>query len=206
MSGEDFVNEFGPNGHLTSVGWGAVSRMLTWKDGQMYGDREIRWRHIFDLHFVLALMYRSYDLDFEFMNTMMSYEALGYRLQWTKKLMLPVPFMESWSLYVVDVEERTLLVMDPCETSEPINEMRYKHEDNANFILAGLRRCIHENIAGWEYTGLYLQTILTPISTRIQHHHSRLNYLGQSIAYEVISMRGNIGELPDFMIEEVLPF
>ncbi|XBH69524.1 hypothetical protein VPH35_097374 [Triticum aestivum] len=218
MSGEDFVNEFGPNGHLTSVGWGAVSRMLTWKDAQMYGDWEIRWRHIFDLRFVLALMYRSYDLDFEFMNTMMSYEALGYRLQWTKKLMLPVPFMESWSLYVVDVEERTLLVMDPCETSEPINEMRYKHEDNANFILAGLRRCIHENIAGWyvpaqgrtinynvgmhascelEYTGLYLQTILTP---------SRLNYLRQSIAYEVISMRGNIGELPDFMIEEVLPF
>ena len=36
--------------------------------------------------FQLALMYRSYDLDFEFMNTMMSYEALGYRLQWTKKV------------------------------------------------------------------------------------------------------------------------
>ena len=34
--------------------------------------------------------------------------------------MLPVSMMESWSLYVVDVEERTLLVMDPCETSEPI--------------------------------------------------------------------------------------
>ncbi|XP_037475770.1 uncharacterized protein LOC119353275 [Triticum dicoccoides] len=175
-------------------------------------------------------MYRSYDLDFEFMNTMMSYEALGHRLQWTKKLMLPVPMMESWSLYVVDVKERTLLVMDPCETSEPIEEMQYKHEDNANFILAGLRRCIHENITGWyvpaqgwtinynvgmhesceiedswlhiinysrEYTGLYLQTQLTP---------GRLNYLRQSIAYEVISMRGNVGELPDFMVEEVLPF
>ncbi|XBI66629.1 hypothetical protein VPH35_046162 [Triticum aestivum] len=94
-------------------------------------------------------MYRSYDLDFEFMNTRMSYEALGYCLQWTKKLMLPVPMMDSYSLYVVDVEERTLLVMDPCETSEPMSEVQYKHEDNANFILARLRRCIHENIPGW---------------------------------------------------------
>ena len=65
------------------------------------------------------------------------------------QLMLPVPMMESWSLYVVDAEERKLLVMDPCLTSEPIGQMQDKHEDNANFILAGLRRCIHENIAGW---------------------------------------------------------
>lgn len=40
----------------------------------------------------------------------------------------------------------------------------------------------------------------------ILHLQGRLNYLRQSIAYEVISMRGNRGELPDFMIEEVLPF
>lgn len=65
------------------------------------------------------------------------------------QLMLPVPMMESWSLYVVDAEERKLLVMDPCLTSGPIGQMQDKHEDNANFILAGLRRCIHENIAGW---------------------------------------------------------
>jgi len=38
------------------------------------------------------------------------------------QLMLPVPMMDSWSLYVVDVE-KTLLVMDPCETSETIEEM-----------------------------------------------------------------------------------
>ncbi|XP_037489421.1 uncharacterized protein LOC119368202 [Triticum dicoccoides] len=94
-------------------------------------------------------MQRLYNLDFKFLNTMMSYEALRYLLQWTKKLMLPVPMMGSWSLYVLDVEERALLVMDPCETSEPIQEMQYRHEDNANFILAGLHRCIHKNIPGW---------------------------------------------------------
>lgn len=64
-------------------------------------------------------------------------------------MMFPVPMMDSWSLYVVDVEERTLLGMDPCETSEPPEEMQYKHEDNANIILEGLRRCIHANIPGW---------------------------------------------------------
>ncbi|EMS54455.1 hypothetical protein TRIUR3_25792 [Triticum urartu] len=44
---------------------------------------------------------------------------------------------------------KNLLVIDPCETSEPIEEIRYKHEDNANFILDGLRRCIHVNMPGW---------------------------------------------------------
>lgn len=54
LSGEDFVNEFGPDGHLTSVGWAAVSRMLAYKDGRMYGDWQIRWRHVFDLRFVVS--------------------------------------------------------------------------------------------------------------------------------------------------------
>lgn len=119
--------------------------------------------------------------------------------------------------------------MDPWETSEPIEEMRYKHEDNANIILEGLRRCIHANIPGWhvpyqgwsvnynvgmhpscelednwlhvmnyirKYTGLYIYTPLTA---------ERLHYFRRSIAYEVISLRGNRAELPDFMIE-VVPF
>ncbi|KAM3354275.1 hypothetical protein ACQJBY_025127 [Aegilops geniculata] len=123
--------------------------MLVYKEGKMYRGWQITWRHIFDLQFVLALMYRGSNLDFEYMNTMMSFEALGYRLQWCKKLMLPVPMMESRSLYVVHVEEKTLLVADPCDTSEPEEEVRYKHEDNPNFILEGLHRCIHENFAGW---------------------------------------------------------
>lgn len=115
----------------------------------MYGSWQIRWRHIFDVRFVLALMYNSYSLDFDYMNKMMSFEVLGYRLEWTKKLMLPVPYMNSWSLYVVDVEEKTLLVMDLCETSKAEEVMKLKHEDNANIVLEGLRRCIHANIAGW---------------------------------------------------------
>lgn len=89
------------------------------------------------------------------MNTMMSYEVLGYRLQWTK-LMLPVPMMDGWSLYVVDVEEMTLLVRDPCEASEPIEEMWYKHEDSANLILDGLQWCVHASVAGgafWLWIG-----------------------------------------------------
>lgn len=34
---------------------------------------------------------------------------------------------------------------------------------------------------------------------------NRLHYFRRMIAYEVISMRGNMAELPDFMIE-VVPF
>lgn len=53
-----------------------------------------------------GLMLRSDALDYEFMTSMMDSELQGYRLEWTKKLMLPVPMMGGWSLYVVDIEER----------------------------------------------------------------------------------------------------
>lgn len=55
LSGDDFVKEFGPAGRMTTIGWTAVSRMLVYKEGGMYGDWEIRWRHIFDLRFVVSL-------------------------------------------------------------------------------------------------------------------------------------------------------
>lgn len=47
-----------------------------------------------------------------------------------------------------------------------------------------------------EFTGLYIYNPLTK---------NRLHYFWQMIAYEVISMRGNKAELPDFMLEMV-PF
>lgn len=149
LCGDDFARDFGPNGRLTLTRWVCLGRMITYKEGRMYGSWQMRWRHIFDVRFVLALMYNSYSLNFDYMNTMMSFEVLGYRLEWTKKLMLPVPYMNSWSLYVVDVEEKTLLVMDPCETFKDEDDMKLKHKDNANIILEGLRRCFHANIAGW---------------------------------------------------------
>lgn len=63
--------------------------------------------------------------------------------------MLPVPMMGCWSPYVVDIEDQTLFVMDPCETLVYDNEMRIKHEDNAELVLDGLHKCIQANIAGW---------------------------------------------------------
>lgn len=86
LCGEDFVREFGPNGRLTVIGWICLGRMIVYMEDQMYGSQQIRWRHIFDVRLVLALMYNSYSLDYDYMNTMMSFDALGYRLEWTKKI------------------------------------------------------------------------------------------------------------------------
>ena len=71
----------------------------------------------------------------------------GYRLQWTKKLFLPVEMMGGFSYYVVDVEERTLVVMDPTETSIHDDEMSVKHKVNANLVLRALRRCLSNHFA-----------------------------------------------------------
>lgn len=111
------------------------------------------------------------------------------------QLMLPVPMMDSYSLYVVDVEERTLLVMDPCETSEPMSEVQYKHEDNANFILARLRRCIHENIPGW-----YIPAQGWTINYNVNMHESCEMYGQNAITLNVdIYLLSTFNSLIDLM-------
>ncbi|KAI5000619.1 hypothetical protein ZWY2020_005208 [Hordeum vulgare] len=114
------------------------------------------------------------------------------------------------------------------ETSIHDDEMCVKHEGNAHIVLSGLRRILREHFADWyiaedgwkvsfgysmnepcemddswiylghycrNYNGLYLERQLGQFE---------LAYLKKQFAYEVISMKGNNGELPSFMIEDVL--
>lgn len=67
--------------------------------------------------------------------------------------MLPLEFLGSWSLYVVDTEHKHLLVMYPTMTTEGSDLMRAKHEENAELVLHGLNRCIHENLPDGEISG-----------------------------------------------------
>lgn len=53
LGGDDFIHQFGPDGELTKHGWIAFSRMLVGKDARMYGKWKIRWRHLFDIRFVV---------------------------------------------------------------------------------------------------------------------------------------------------------
>jgi hypothetical protein len=57
---------------------------------------------------------------------------------------------DGWALYVVDVEAKKVLVMDPAETSELPEEMMVKHEAAAKKIVANLCKAIEVCIPGWE--------------------------------------------------------
>lgn len=51
---------------------------------------------------------------------------MGYRVDWLKKFMFPVHFMDCWSLYILDTEKKIMMVLDPMET-DPSDEMKIKH-------------------------------------------------------------------------------
>jgi hypothetical protein len=51
--------------------------------------------------------------------------------------MLPINIYESWALYVIDTDNKHMMIMDPCETSEPKHEMEDKHAANAVKVLEG---------------------------------------------------------------------
>jgi hypothetical protein len=47
------------------------------------------------------------------------------------QLMFPVLFMNCWSLYIIDTQQKIVMVPYPTET-DPSNEMKRKHEALAN--------------------------------------------------------------------------
>lgn len=69
----------------------------------------------------------------------------------------PVDFMDCWSMYLLDKDEKTVMVLYPTET-DVMDEMRMKHESRAmkfqrrfcslfnNFFGSGL---VH--IEGWKF-------------------------------------------------------
>jgi hypothetical protein len=70
------------------------------------------------------------------------------------QLMLPVFLEESWSLYVVDVEKKHMLVMDPTDASRTHADMENKHGASAAKIRRGLRHTIHECFTGWHVSAM----------------------------------------------------
>ncbi|KAF7106126.1 hypothetical protein CFC21_106881 [Triticum aestivum] len=136
--------------------------------------------------------------------------------------------MDGFSFYVVDVEEKTLVVMDPAETSIHDDEMSVKHEGNVTQVLKMPRTVLRNHFADWDvpelgWSIIYAYNMNEPCNIEdswiyLGHYWSTYNglylerqlgeyelaYLKKQFEYEVISMNGNKGELPSFMIEEVL--
>nr|XP_040241709.1 uncharacterized protein LOC109766377 [Aegilops tauschii subsp. strangulata] len=58
---------------------------------------------------------------------MMDCEKMGYRIDWLKKFMFPVNFMDCWSVYILEKDKKIVMVLDPTETY-PEDEIKIKHE------------------------------------------------------------------------------
>ena len=70
------------------------------------------------------------------------------------QLFLPAPMMDGFSFYVVDVAKRTLLGINPAETSIHDDEMSVKHEGKANLVLRHFR----ESSVTTSQTGMFWRT------------------------------------------------
>ncbi|XP_037434415.1 uncharacterized protein LOC119301531 isoform X1 [Triticum dicoccoides] len=141
------------------------------------------------------------------------------------QFMFPVWLARIWSLYVLDIDHKKILVMDPMETMS--GNMKLKHEESAKLFLKGFCWCVNNiyhgglvGSLGWtfsyntgmhppcsrensgiyivhylrDYNGLYIRTLT----------NGELEYLRKKLAYEIVAMRGNKGDFPDFMYLEIL--
>lgn len=202
--------------------------MLTSKERKMYRGWLARWRGLFDPQFVEELCKGDREMDYDYIELMMNSDKMGYRVDWLKKFMFPVLFMDCWSLYIMDTDHKVMMILDPTETNE-MDEMKRKHEALA--IKFQHRFCALFNdmfgaglveASGWkflyplvaqhdpceredsgvyvvhyflEFTGLYLRSVLT---------QEQIDHLRKKIACEVVTMKGNKGDLLEILYDEII--
>ncbi|KAF7067056.1 hypothetical protein CFC21_072975, partial [Triticum aestivum] len=110
--------------------WRCVQHMLCEKDNGIYRGWMDRFRGLFDPKFVDEVCRDDGETDWGYIEDMMNSDKAGYRIDWLKKFWFPVDFMDCWSMYLLDKDEKTVMVLDPTDTDE-MDEMKIKHEGRA---------------------------------------------------------------------------
>ncbi|XP_044383812.1 uncharacterized protein [Triticum aestivum] len=70
------------------------------------------------------------ETDWDYIDTVMNSEMMGYKIDWLTKLWFPSKFMDCWVMYLMDKDKKTMMVLDPTET-DVMDEMKIKHEARA---------------------------------------------------------------------------
>ncbi|XP_048528807.1 uncharacterized protein LOC125532036 isoform X3 [Triticum urartu] len=154
-SQEDLKDELTLGGELTLNLWRCIHHMLSQKEKIIYCGWLDRFRGIFDPRFVasaqlnyncvsvhpvdhMKLIFLTFPLqeelcrdagetNWDYISTMMHPDVMGCRIDWVKKFMFLVNFMDCWPLYILDTEKKIMIVHEMTET-DPACEMKIKHE------------------------------------------------------------------------------
>ncbi|EMS61036.1 hypothetical protein TRIUR3_24149 [Triticum urartu] len=130
----------------------------------------------------------------------MDSKVMGYRVDWLKKFMFPVHFMDCWSLYILDTDKKIVMVLDPKETNLS-DEMKIKHGPLARKFQQKLCTLFSDmfgaglvETTGWEDSGVYVAHYVlefTGLYLRSTITQGQIEHLRKKIAYEIVIMKGN---------------
>uniref|UniRef100_A0A8R7QBM9 Uncharacterized protein n=1 Tax=Triticum urartu TaxID=4572 RepID=A0A8R7QBM9_TRIUA len=165
------------------------------------------------------------ETNWDYISTMMHPDVMGCRIDWVKKFMFLVNFMDCWPLYILDTEKKIMIVHEMTET-DPACEMKIKHEALAkkfqhrfctlfnDMFGAGLVETrglsfVYPLVAQHgqcssgvyilhyfvEFIRLYLQSTLT---------QAQIEHLRKKFAYEIVTMKGNNGDIPELLHDIII--
>uniref|UniRef100_A0A8R7V3Y8 Ubiquitin-like protease family profile domain-containing protein n=1 Tax=Triticum urartu TaxID=4572 RepID=A0A8R7V3Y8_TRIUA len=145
----------------------------------------------------------------------MDSKVMGYRVDWLKKFMFPVHFMDCWSLYILDTDKKIVMVLDPKETNLS-DEMKIKHGPLARKFQQKLCTLFSDmfgaglvETTGWSFvyplvaqhepcsredSGVYVAHYVlefTGLYLRSTITQGQIEHLRKKIAYEIVIMKGN---------------
>lgn len=175
----------------------AMWKLVRKEEAKLFAGLPKHFKVIPDPRLGPELMEAERYLNYDYIATMINEEHTGMRIEAAKKIMILLKHMDSWAMYAVDMEKKICLVMDPVETEERRHEVEAKHRRNAIRVLSNLRRCEREE--SWIYAMYYLREYTGEKPQSLTDN--QIDYLGKSLAYQLVTMQENRAVLPWCMRE-----
>ncbi|CAL5012900.1 unnamed protein product [Urochloa decumbens] len=208
----------------------AYVRLMQQRDSAAYrtkGNLAMKWRHLMEPAFAeKAMLGEDFDVD-DHVRELMIGAHLGGFIAEAAMIMVPTNALGSWCLYVFDMIRRRINVLDPMRNDKKYHEMWQIHLPVIQNVLDAISISAQEYLTDWEDnfenfsidsvrvwhemstsedSGVYVMHYMKwfdgdTVSRIIDQDEFRK--LKQSIVYDVLTMAGNNGELPDGLVDMV---
>ncbi|XP_044444724.1 uncharacterized protein [Triticum aestivum] len=229
MTGHAIYRSYGAGKIMKNNGMKVVVHVLTTKNNKLYPNRKPRWRSIIGPCFAEEFANNPENPNIDRFFSMFDATKLPYKLEETKKFMIVLVVDGGWCVYEVDINERTLHVMDPMMASSRRDDVERKHRENAGFMLHCLCKCLREWYPNWHFTtypwtykynsgihhrnsdradsGFYVIHYIREFDGVMLHTaptDDLIKHLRKEMAYEALRLNGNRGDFPNNLYARIL--
>lgn len=152
---------------------------------------------------------------------MFNQKILQFDLQECKKFMIILVVENGWCLYEIDLDSKTLYVMDPMMASSTQDKMEWKHMKTSCLMWHCFSKCLHEWYPDWHFatypwtykynSGMHKDYSSADSGFYVLHYIKEFDGVilkttptPKETAYQVLALKGNKADFRNSMYGRIL--